>query len=57
MKPLSQNDRIPADELAEALRDLGYSIAKAVGLLALCRRLGLRLKPWVLDREEASGGD
>ena len=57
MKPLSQNDRIPTpqDELAEAVRDLGYAIAKPLGVIALCRRLGLRVKPWVIEREEASG--
>lgn len=40
----------PAD-LAEAVRDLGYEVAKALGVLRLIRRLGMEPEPWVVERE------
>lgn len=38
-------------QLREALRDLGYTLGKAVGLIWLVRRLGMDVKPWVRERE------
>lgn len=40
------------DELREAVRDLGYAIFKALGIVRLCERIPwLRLKPWVRERQ------
>ena len=41
-----------AEELQEALRDLAYEFAKAIGIIALVRRTPfLRFRSWVKDRE------
>lgn len=40
------------DRLHEAWRDLGYELAKTTGLLRLLRWRGVRLKPWVIEREQ-----
>jgi hypothetical protein len=43
------------DALHEAVLDLGYAIGKSLGVIALVKRFGprlrLRLKPWVQERE------
>ena len=38
--------------LREECRDLGYLLCKAWGIVWLCKRLGLPLKPWVVEREK-----
>lgn len=39
------------DQLREALRDLGYSFGKELGIIWLIRRLGATPKPWIRERE------
>jgi hypothetical protein len=40
------------ERLHEALRDLGYEFAKAIGIVWLAKRIpGLELKSWVRHRE------
>jgi len=38
----------------KALRDLGYELGKTFGIIWLAKRLGLELKAWVREREEAA---
>ncbi len=43
------------DRLREAWLDLAYSMVKAVGIVALVRRLGMQPKAWVTEREARDG--
>ena len=39
------------EELRERLRDLGYEIFKELGIIRLVRRLGMKPRRWVRERE------
>jgi len=38
--------------LNEAWLDFAYEFVKSLGLIRLCERLGMRLKPWIKERQE-----
>lgn len=40
------------EQLREAGRDLGYQVFRALGMIALVRRLGMTPKPWIREREK-----
>lgn len=43
------------DKLREAWLDFAYAVLKSIGIVALVRRLGWHLKPWVREREARRG--
>lgn len=44
------------EKLDKALKDLGYEVAKALGLIWLVNKLPfLELKPWVKERHDERG--
>jgi len=49
-RPNFEDAFMPQDQLHDAWLDFTYEVAKGVGLIALCRRLGLKFKPWVRER-------
>ncbi len=43
------------DRLREAWLDFAYLVVKALGIIALVRRLGMLPKAWVTEREARDG--
>jgi hypothetical protein len=56
--PVANNERTMQDDLdrlREAWLDLTYGVMKALGIVALVRRLGMQPKAWVREREARDG--